>query len=379
MITVLFAVASASMPASDTLATATDVRDTRGEQEPGRLDDDRVWLDTQIINGEEGTRDEWPMAGGLLLSGTIAVGGGFDTTGMLCSSTLIAPDVVLIAAHCLDTAALELQTGGLEFENEEFYWTRKKDLTAYQFGANENLPNDAVRAVDVVLHEDFNLLGMQLGLAENSDIALMFLEEPVLDVPLGYLPQPDTEETQMEVDEEVVVVGWGQRTQSAPQEQPAPGSYGVKYMGTSHIADKAPFEFKVGEVPTDVRKCHGDSGGPSFKAVDTDSSDIYRVVGVTSHSWDFTDCVETGGVDTRVSFYLDWIDEKMRDGCADGTRSWCEIEGIIPPPLDDGTVAWEIPEDVEEKGGCACSASPTAPWGLGALGLAALALVRRRR
>ena len=86
-----------------------------------------------------------------------------------------------------------------------------------------------------------------------------------------------------------------------------------------------------------------------------------------------------GGVDTRVSFHLDWIDDQMRSACEDGTRVWCDIPGIIPPPLPDGTVAWEIEEDIEEKRACGCSASPSAPWGFGALGLAALALVRRRR
>jgi MYXO-CTERM domain-containing protein len=383
MITVLFAAASASMPASDAPLAFddawNDVDTGVWDDREARLDDPREAAEVQIINGEEGSLGEWPMTGGLILTGTLEIGAGLDTNSFICSSTLIAPDVVLTAAHCLDTAPLELQLGGLELSNIEYYWSRKKDLSAHVLGSQAEMPGNAIRAIATVRHENFEILGMQLGLAENDDIALMFLEEPVLDIPLGYLPQPDTDETRMDIDEEVVIVGWGQRVFTPPGSPPPQGQYAVKYQGVSHIADKAPYEFLVGDSADDTRKCHGDSGGPSFKMVETDSTELYRVVGVTSHTWDFTGCESWGGVDTRVSFHLDWIDEKMREACEDGTRVWCDIPGIIPPPLPDGTVAWEIEEELEEKRACGCSASPSTPWGFGALGLAALALVRRRR
>ena len=53
--------------------------------------------------------------------------------------------------------------------------------------------------------------------------------------------------------------------------------------------------------------------------------------GVTSHAYDDSDCFETGGVDTRVDAFLDWIDDEMRLRCDDGTRAWCEVPGIVNP------------------------------------------------
>lgn len=360
--------------------TATSVDATTGRDEVPTLSDVEG-PSVQIINGEEAERDEWPMAGGMMLSATLSFGGQeFDQSTILCSSTLIAPDVVLLAAHCLDLDALSLQLGGLDLDNEEFYFSRRPNLSAYQLGAApQNLPNDAIRAIDSVMHPEFNIFTMQLQLAKNDDIALMFLEEPILDIPLGYLPQMETTEVDMEVDEEVVVVGWGQQIATEQGQQPPAGSYGIKHMGVSHINERNRFEFQVGAVESDVRKCHGDSGGPSFKVVDTDSAEPYRVVGVTSHAYDLSDCNEKGGVDTRVSEYLDWIDNEMRTRCADGTRSWCDIEGIVPPPTADGTLAWNVSEDLgEEDAKKACGCSSTGPSVAGWMLLGGLALLRRR-
>lgn len=373
MIQILLSVAAANPTTADLMDAGPDDRGEAPVIAGG--DEQRAF----IINGDSADKDDWPMAGGMLLTGDLTYQGfEFEQTAVLCSSTLIAPDVVLLAAHCIDLDALTLQldpSGSVEIRNPELYWTRKVDLSAYQLGAPPaNLPADAVRAKAYVGHNGFSLFGMQLGLAENKDIALLFLEEPILDVPLGYLPQRDTAETEMQVGADLVVVGWGQQTATQQGQQPPPGSYGVKMMGTSHVAEKAPYEFKVGEVMSDVRKCHGDSGGPSFMQVETDSSEVYRVVGVTSHSYDFSDCSTTGGVDTRVSHYLDWIENKMTAACEDGTRVWCDIPGLIPPPAADGTLAWEVPEEPEAKG---CSTAGTT-GAVGWLALGALALIRRR-
>ena len=48
-----------------------------------------------IINGTAATSDEFPMAGGILMDGTISFSGFGDQPlhSFICSSTLIAPDV----------------------------------------------------------------------------------------------------------------------------------------------------------------------------------------------------------------------------------------------------------------------------------------------
>lgn len=315
----------------------------------------------RIINGEAASRSDWPMTGGMLLDAKVDLF-GFEiaTTALMCSSTLIAPDVVLLAAHCVDTDAMldELGGGGITLSDRTFYWSRQEDLSGYQLGGPAgNLPSDAIAARDVAIHPDWVYSELGLGLTRNNDIALLFLDEPVLEVPPAVVPQPGEEE--MQVGDEVVVVGWGQQVAVDAQEAPPEGSVGIKQLGTSSVAEIARFEFKVGEQQTDVRKCHGDSGGPSFLLGDSDSSEPYRLVGVTSHAYDASDCFLTGGVDTRVRAFVPWIDAEMRQRCRAGTRSWCEEWGLLDAPDASGAVAWEDRE-VETKG--ACSHGPTALW-----------------
>jgi hypothetical protein len=281
-----------------------------------------------IINGEDASADDYPEAGGLIVKGTMDAGswGTYPIPNMfICSSTLIAPDVVLTAAHCIDPDAL---TGGLaDFVDTEYHWSRQADLTDYNGSADIPPPDDGVAAWDWVMHGDWDMSALGLGLNTNYDIALVFLDEPVLDVQPAILPTPD-EGAMLETGLEVVAVGWGQQTATDMWETPPAGTIQLKQMGTSFVAELHEAEFKVGEDEADVRKCHGDSGGPSFAALGEGELNM-RLVGVTSHAYDESDCFETGGVDTRVDFYLDWIDAEMRARCEDGSRSWCEQEGIV--------------------------------------------------
>ena len=50
-----------------------------------------------IINGEDAEASEYPQTGAM-----IAQIEGFPGPLFMCSSTLVAPDTVLLAAHCVD-------------------------------------------------------------------------------------------------------------------------------------------------------------------------------------------------------------------------------------------------------------------------------------
>jgi MYXO-CTERM domain-containing protein len=127
-------------------------------------------------------------------------------------------------------------------------------------------------------------------------------------------------------------------------------------MGESFIARLAPYEMQIGLEESDVRQCHGDSGGPTFLNIETTTDDAMRLIGVTSHTYDASDCARTGGVDTRVDYYVDWIDQEMRAACDDGTRVWCDEPGILVPPTTEDTGVEDVAsgDDDEEKGGCGC-------------------------
>lgn len=351
--------------------------------EPGWQDDLIPGVDlpdlreAPIIHGEPGTRDAFPMAGGMLFGASMAAQGE-PFKLLMCSSTLIAPDVVLLAAHCVDLDTMLALYGmqNLALHNETFAFSPEPDLSQYSFSVEE-WPAGTAFASEVVMHPDWDFMGLKMGLSKNFDIALMFLEEPVYDIPYAFLPTPE-EDASLFVGQEVDIVGWGQQTH---HQQPPPGTVGVKMVARSFIAEEAPFEFQVGAEASDPRKCHGDSGGPSFAYVETTSTESMRLVGVTSHAYDWTDCTQKGGVDTRVGYYLDWIDEEMRARCEDGSRAWCDWPGIIPPPDEKGLMAWEKTsaddEDEEARKACGCSATGAAAgWLPVLLGLIA---VRRRR
>lgn len=338
-----------------------------------------------IINGGAATLDDYPMTGGLLMDADLVISGRtYGVATFICSSTLIAPDVVLLAAHCVDELAITQGQG--EITRMEHRWARELDLSTFG-GFRVEWPESSVGVTKFVKHEDFNIFRMGLGLADNHDIALLFLDTPVLDTAPALLPGPD-EVDLVEVDTEVVVVGWGQQTATSGTQAPPRGTYGIKMMGTSHVAEINDVEMQIGKETSDVRKCHGDSGGPTFQFLDdAETDDPMRLIGVTSHAYDYTDCFRTGGVDTRVSAHLEWIDAQMRAACADGTRVWCEEEGILPTTYND------LPDEEEEvsdegvdgeeeddKGGLGCSATrPVGGLGLLAgLGLLVVAAGRRR-
>jgi len=321
---------------------------------------------TSIINGTDATIDDYPMAGGMIMDGDIQSSfGSGHFRAFLCSSTLIAPDVVLLAGHCLSSDAI---TGGMgTMTINKIGWSRQADLTSID-GMSQGTaewPADTVFAKDWVANPNFDIHQMQTGLAENYDIALLFLDTPITDVEPAYLPTVE-EATEIAVGDDVEVVGWGQQTATSQLQRPPAGTYALKQMGQSFLNEVSPYEMQVGAVASDVRKCHGDSGGPTFYTLqNTDTLNPMRIIGVTSHAYDNTDCNQKGGVDTRVDHYLTWIDQEMTSRCEDGTRVWCDVPGIIPAPVPKA---------------CGCNVAPTAPE-LGSWGLALLALVgfRRRR
>lgn len=361
--------------------------------EPADSDDQQ-----SIINGAQATEADYPSAGAIIVEAEMPGGGGGGGPGgtlrtLMCSSTLIAPDVVLTAGHCVlfeDYFPPQAEI--------TVYWTRQADLSGFaQWGGGPppDLPSDSVEVTDWVAHPQFSLQTMTLYVDQCDDIALLFLSEPVLDIEPAYVITADEGKQILEGDS-AAIAGWGQIAQD--------GTYGTKFAGTTTLGEVGPWEMHVGPLQSDVRQCHGDSGGPVYMDVDTDSPVVQRVVGVTSHAYDQTDCTQTGGVDTRVDAYLDFLDDEMRAACKDGTRVWCDEPGLIAPPEKEEPVEdtgdtggsgapgndpnapsddtgspvppTDLGGDGEEPGGCGCATpAPSALW-LG--GLALLAAVRRR-
>lgn len=318
-----------------------------------------------IINGQDADETIHPETGGLLLRLEESEQEGIF---LMCSSTLIAPDVVLIAAHCVDPAAFCYEEIDGDGCIQEVGWSRKSNLSAWSAGATD-WPDDVVMASDWIKNPTWDYYSLAYGLAANRDIALVFLEEAVTDVDPAVVVTAD-ESTELAEGDEVTVVGWGYQTSDLT------GELGVKEWGVSDISRMNSYEMQIGADFEAVRKCHGDSGGPTFRDFpDSGATVTERIIGVTSHTYDQTDCEETGGVDTRIDYYLSWIESEMVSRCRDGSRAWCDEEGIIQPYVPPKSLD-DLKQDIHLVG---CAAGPTRPaLGLALVGLG-LALSRRRR
>ena len=301
-----------------------------------------------LINADPATEADRPMTGALLLSGTVQSEDGPTRTGFIpnCSSTLIAPDVVLTAAHCVDPLALD-DSG---FLVERMVWSRQVDLydrlLALMSGIpNEDPPADAVEVIAAALHPGWQAGLTIVGLGRLDDVALLFLAEPVETVRPAVLPS-STADDGVQPGERATVVGWGLQT----TEQPADESnrfYGVKRIGKSPIGAVGDYEFQLGTDPSDPRQCSGDSGGPVFE------KDTTMVIGIASRTWDESGCQSRGAVNTRVAPYRDWIERTMTAACDQGVRSSCEDPGLpeLEPEVEDDD------DDDGSSGGCAVAGS----------------------
>jgi secreted trypsin-like serine protease len=269
---------------------------------------------------------------------------------------------------------------------ESYAVTREPDLGALAEGQSMEFPAEAVTVRAWVKHPEYSLTSGNMmapdGLGAFHDIALMFLSAPLQGVTPAVVITAD-ERAQLAADAAVTIAGWGQQTAtSGPLQQPPPGTVGRKVCGAS-----------LG--PETTRKCRGDSGGPTYINVNTDSPVTERVIGVTSRAYSAAEDCNAGGVDTRVDAYLDWLDTEMRDACTEGTRTACDEPGLLPPPPAAGSSSSSSSSgstggssssssgDAQGSGGDSggpadgCTQSGAGPWA--GLGLLAVVLARVRR
>ncbi|MEK6262697.1 MAG: trypsin-like serine protease [Planctomycetota bacterium] len=193
----------------------------------------------------------------------VAIGHFGSSGSSCCSGTLIAPNVVLTAAHCVPCNATEIYVG-----------------------ANSNLPGTGrVFSVErVIAHEDFNF-----PTEYANDIALVVLTGPVS----GVLVRERATTAEFDATTSFTVAGFGFTDQ---------GNFGIKLEAPAARSGTFNKEFTAGGVGFDT--CQGDSGGPAYLAT---PSGRFHIAGITSRGGR----CGTGGIYTRVDAYHSWIDDKL--------------------------------------------------------------------
>lgn len=191
----------------------------------------------------------------------------------LCTGLLIAPDVVLTAAHCLDT-----DPGGV-------------------LKVEVNFGHIEMPAPDFVIHPLYQELDTTLQRGRPNvtggfnDVGLIFLAKPVYHAPPALLPQSDY---RLKDRQKVLMAGYGK--------------LGLKEANKAeelYFVEVPVREDKKGRLSVEGKKtsCTGDSGGPLLLRRDN----RWLSVGVIS----FGTCVDDA-TPMRTSYYTDWILEEIQ-------------------------------------------------------------------
>ncbi len=216
--------------------------------------------------------------------------------GSFCTGTLIEPDWVLTAAHCIEG----MRDEGLDPSPELIFFYEGPNANPVGFGERPRngrfYPLSEIFVHPGYTHDAFMAL---------NDVALLHLQQPSESSPYPIRREPLSEEV---VGGELFAVGYGVsdgRNQSGG---------GIKRSASLalHSLNELFYVSDGGESGV----CFGDSGGPGFMEI----GGAWTVIGVnsTTASSGISDPCAGRSNQLRVDAYISWIDAQMgrSEGCA---------------------------------------------------------------
>ena len=305
-----------------------------------------------IMGGEEDHTHDAVVGIGATLDGI---------TYIRCSGTLIAPRLVLAAAHC-DT---------------EITFDFVEAVGGVYFGPDAEDPEAVVGVDEVLLHPDYFVTRTgdlhDEGTASN-DVGLLVLSEAV-DVRPSLL-RTDAVTTE-HLGQDLLAVGYGKTVHNIEDwgRRRATKLYIDDFLGEHIFSDDE-------TNPTGGNMCWGDVGAPLFGLTE-DGTEVQWAIA----SWTDAHCYrETQS--TPVEVGASWILEQVED--LYGSSDLCEVNGFYGDGACDSACGEPDPdcadadpdghghEDGDEAGESpGCHTAPARGWAVALLGLAGV--LRRRR
>lgn len=217
-----------------------------------------------------------------------------------CTGTLIAPRVVVTAAHCVaDVSASMLQvvvgsTTPADADDEQFYGV--ESATAHPEYRSDGYPTDD-----------------PAGLSDERDIAVLVLTTDVSGVEPARTLLPSDFNSALTPETDLVITGYGQTAEGWDAD------YGRLYIASTPYVRRSDGELLAGG-PGTPDTCYGDSGGPAYAMVDGER----HLAGITSRGASLGDgSCGSGGIYTLFGAYFAFVEE-----ASGGLWS--------PGPVDDG-------------------------------------------